>query len=397
MKKNKMLYFFIILSLFNIAASFVHPVTPTLIVERQLDSSVFGTALAAMQTTMFLFSPFWGKLCDYIPTKKIMCICCIGYAIGQMIFGMAYNEVMVFAGRMFAGIFTGGCFTAFSNYIVNTSDLSSRNTNLTTMLTIQTVGGALGYFIGGFLGLISVETSFIAQVITLLSCAILFLTLCLDDTLFKEKPLKALVLKDFNPFYAFINVKEFMSPTLLLIFIIIAISGIGYNSYEQSFNYFIKDQFALNSAYNGIIKVIIAALTILFNATLCLYLQKRTDINKTFLPIMIILAMFSASAIFIENQLLFISVYIIYNGFNAVRIPLLQSLTATKTTQKNSNSIMGFYQSMNSLGSIFGALFAGLIYSLNPIYPFVFAFIAYAFTCIIGFIYINHYNKQKGQ
>ena len=30
------------------AANFAHPVTPTLIVERHLDSSMFGIALAAM-------------------------------------------------------------------------------------------------------------------------------------------------------------------------------------------------------------------------------------------------------------------------------------------------------------------------------------------------------------
>lgn len=394
MNKNKILYFFIIITLFNLAASFVHPVTPTLIVERQLDSSVFGTALAAMQITMFLFSPFWGKLCHYIPTKKIMCICSIGYAIGQVIFGLAYNETMVFLGRMFAGIFTGGCFTAFSNYIVNTSTRLSRNTNLTTTLTIQTVGGALGYFVGGFLGLISVETSFIAQVITLLLCAVLFMALCVDDTSYKVKPSMPLTLKDINPFYAFMNVKQFMTPMLLLIFVIIAISGIGYNSYEQSFNYFIKDQLLLNSAYNGMIKVIIAALTMLFNATLCLYLQKRTDINKTFLPIIIILTAFCAGAIFIQMPIPFIGIYIVYNGFNAIRIPLLQSLTASHSTSENSNSVMGFYQSMNSLGSIFGALFAGIIYSMNPLYPFILAFIAYALTCVIGLVYVKKYNKQ---
>ena len=72
MKDKKMLTFLIICLIFNMAASFAHPVTPTLIVERGLDSSVFGTALAAMQTTMFLFSPLWGKLCNYVSTKKII-------------------------------------------------------------------------------------------------------------------------------------------------------------------------------------------------------------------------------------------------------------------------------------------------------------------------------------
>ena len=62
MKNKKIIAFFCICTLFNMAANFVHPVTPTLIVERGLNSAVFGTALAAMQTTMFLLPPFWAQI-----------------------------------------------------------------------------------------------------------------------------------------------------------------------------------------------------------------------------------------------------------------------------------------------------------------------------------------------
>ena len=44
-----------------------------------------------------------------------MLICGIGYAVGQAIFGAAQTELQVVGGRMFAGIFTGGMFTCFSN------------------------------------------------------------------------------------------------------------------------------------------------------------------------------------------------------------------------------------------------------------------------------------------
>lgn len=46
--KNKRFYAFLALTvLFNLAANFAHPVTPALIVERNLDSSMFGVAFAA--------------------------------------------------------------------------------------------------------------------------------------------------------------------------------------------------------------------------------------------------------------------------------------------------------------------------------------------------------------
>ncbi|MBR4875681.1 MAG: MFS transporter [Clostridia bacterium] len=394
MKNKKMLAFFVACTLFSMACSFAHPVTPTLIVERALDSSVFGTAVAAMQTTMFLFSPFWGQLCSYMPTRKIIFFSTIGYAIGQVIFGAAQNEMMVFAGRIFAGVFTGGCFTAFSNYVINVSDSNSRGANLTTMLTIQTVASACGYFIGGMLGLISVEAAFIAQVILILVCGVLFYTVCVDDTPFKAKPTVPLTLKAANPFSAFAAAKKFMTPMLALVFIIIAVSGIGYNSYEQSFNYFIKDQFNLGSQYNGTIKIIIAGLTMPLNSTVCMYLQKKTDINKTFLPVMVISTTLVGAAICVKSQIPFMAIYIIYNGINAIRSPLLQSIVAGQASKENSNTVMGFYQSMNSLGSIFGALFAGLIYAANPMYPFILAFGAYAIACGVGAIYVRKHSLK---
>lgn len=394
MKNKRKLAFFIICVCFSMAANFAHPVTPTLIVERGLDSSVFGTALAAMMTTMFLFSPFWGKLCSYIPTRRIMLLCSVGYAVGQAVFAAAQNEVMVFVGRIFAGCFTGGCFTAFSNYVINIGDEQSRGPDLTALVTIQTVAGALGYFVGGFLGLVSVETAFLAQIIVLVVCGILYQLLCLDDTPFKIKPEKPLTLREANPFSAFAAAKTFMTPMLALAFGIIAISGLGYNAYEQSFNYFIKDQFSLNSAYNGTIKVIIAALTMVMNSTLCIYLQKKTDIHKTFLPVLAASAALVGLALFVKTRLPFMAIYIVYNGLIALRGPLLQSLVADRATRENSNTIMGFFQSMNSLGSIFGALFAGLIYGVDPMLPFALAFGAYGLACLLGIAYVRRHKAE---
>lgn len=377
------------------AANFVHPVTPTLIVERNLNSAVFGTALAAMQTTMFLLPPFWGKLCDYIPTKRIMLICCCGYALGQVIFGAAQNEAMVYAGRIFAGCFTGGCFTAFSNYVIHVSDAGSRGTNLTALVTIHTVAGALGYFVGGFLGVISVETAFAVQIAVLVLCGVLFQLCCLDDTAFIPKPDHPMTFREVNPFSAFASARTFMTPMLGLLFAIVAVSGIGHNAYEQSFHYYIKDQFRLNSAYNGTVKAVVAVMTMVINSTVCMYLQKKTDTNKTFLPVLLLAVLPIGSAIFFQNQMPFFGAYLVYNALYAIRMPLLQTLTANRATAENSNSVMGFYQSMNSLGSIFGALFAGLIYEANPMYPFLLALLAFFAASLTGMAYVRRYLRCR--
>ncbi|MBQ2327428.1 MAG: MFS transporter [Clostridia bacterium] len=396
MKQNKkLLIFFGTVMFFNMAASFAHPVTPTLIVERGLDSSMFGVALAAMMLVNFLLSPFWGKLCGYIPTKRIMLICGIGYSIGQAIFGMAQSEIMVVGGRMFAGIFTGGAFTSFSNYVLNiTTDPKESGKNLTTLVTIQNVCGAVGYFIGGMLGLMSVEAAFIAQVAVLALTGTALFFICEDDTPFKPVPTKPLTIKEANPFSAFISAKNFMTPMLFMIFAIVAISAIGQNSYEQCFNYFIKDQFGMGSEYNGTIKAVIAVLTLGLNATVGMYLQKKTDINKTFIWAVIANTAITGLILVFTQQLVFVVAYIVWSGVNTIRMSLLQTMVANRASEEHRNSMMGFYQSMNSLGGIFGALFAGLIYESGPMRPFMLAFAAFAISLAIGMVYITKYKGE---
>jgi len=392
--RKRLLAFYCNAALFYLAANFAHPVTPTFIVERQLDDSMFGVALAAMQVMNFLFAPFWGKLCNYMPVKRITLIGLLGYALGQGIFCSAQTELVVIAGRMVAGAFSSAIFVSLMNYVINVStDPVTRGHRLTTLVTIQNVASACGYFVGGMLGVISVECAFIVQVVTLVACGFLGLWICVDDTPFKHIPEKPLTVKEANPFQAFVSAKTFMTPLLALIYAVVAVTSIGQNSFDQCFNYFIKDQFDLSSVYNGVFKAAIAAATLLLNSTVCVWLQKKTDINKTFLPITVCGAISALSILIFRDLVPFVAADIVFFALNAVRLSLTQNLTAMHASFENSNLAMGFYQSMISLGGIFGALFAGLIYEADPMLPFGLAFASFAAASVIGVIFIAKYKK----
>ena len=70
--KKRMYLHIAMVGLYIMCGNFAHPITPTLIVERGLDSSMFGVALAAMMTMNFCFSPFWGKMAvvPYLPLRR---------------------------------------------------------------------------------------------------------------------------------------------------------------------------------------------------------------------------------------------------------------------------------------------------------------------------------------
>lgn len=78
--------FFAAMVVFNLAANFAHPVTPTVIQELRLHDYMFGVALAVMLITNFLLSPFWGKINNYISSRLSLLICCLGYGVHRFWF-----------------------------------------------------------------------------------------------------------------------------------------------------------------------------------------------------------------------------------------------------------------------------------------------------------------------
>ena len=110
--KTRFFLFFLAIVIFNLAANFAHPVTPTVIQELGLHDYMFGLALAAMMLTNFLLSPFWGKINTYISSRTSLLISCFGYGIAQLWFAYADSELMIVLARMFAGLFTGGAFVS---------------------------------------------------------------------------------------------------------------------------------------------------------------------------------------------------------------------------------------------------------------------------------------------
>ena len=394
--KKKHLAYFIGLSLLQLGANMAHPVTPMFIATRGLTSSMFGYALAGAMFTQFLVAPLYGKLCNYIPTKRLMCIGGLGYALGQFFFFLAHSDLTMLLARLFTGLFIGCVYTGCLNYLVNTSeDAAARGKNLTIYATIYTVVSALGFFLGGMLGEITIETALISQVIMLASSGTVFGIFCVDDTPYKHRPEKPLRVRDINPLQSFFDLKHYASRILVMIFVIVAVTYIGQSTFEQVFNYYIMDHFGLTSRYNGIFKAMIAIVSFAVNLTVSMRLIRKTDTNRTILPIVLCSTIPLGLILLFDSIVPFVIMDVTFYAFTAIRTPLLQDLVSRNADTEYSNNAMGFYQSMNSLGTLFGALFAGLLYAADIRLPFVFAFGAFVIASAVTVFYVHLYRSRK--
>lgn len=390
-KKNKMRIFFIVVALWDLSASFVHPVTPTLFKDLHLKDYMFGVALACMMTANFLFSPFWGKLSGYISSRTTLLIGCMGYALGQVFFALSRTQLQFILARTFAGVFCGAIFVGILNYIVNESPGDkARNNNLVLSATLQTVFNSLGYFAGGMLGEINVYVAVYAQTLALCVCGILFFIVCeKDNTVSRNEIRTKELVKQANPFKAFAQGSSFMTVALAFLFGMVALQNLSQTAFDQSFNYYVIDQIGMSTGYNGVIKFVMGAVTMLANVTICAWLMNKMNGKKSVIGVLTAGTVCMLAVLGFKQLIPFLIVSVLFYTISSISIPLMQRLAADESgkRKKDSNLMMGFYNSLQSFGGIIGALIAGFTYVVDPRAPFVCCAVGFGAAVCCGIIY----------
>ncbi len=393
--KTRFFAFFATMIVFNLAANFAHPVTPTVIQELHLHDYMFGVALASMMITNFLMSPFWGKINVYISSRKSLLICCCGYGVAQLWFAFATTELMIILARMFAGLFTGGIFVSFLTYVVNVSRPEDQAKYLTYSATIQSVASAFGYMIGGFIGEFSVKGAFLAQAVTLFAVAVLFFFICEPDAKEGMKITGKQLAKEANPFQAFMDSRKFMCVAFALLFLVNILINFANTGFDQAFNYYLKDQLGLTSSYNGIIKAAVGFVAFISNMTLCIWIIKKTNVKKSMVVLVSVCAAAALGTTISANIGIFIAFSVLVYAGYSVSIPVLQNVIAGQAEPEQKNLVMGFFNATKSLGGIAGSLTAGFIYSVNAKLPFACTFVIYSVGIIAAIGYLLYRKDRK--
>lgn len=393
--KTRFNAFFAAMVIFNLAANFAHPVTPTVIQNLHLHDYMFGVALAAMQFTNFLTSPFWGKINSYISARVSLLVCCCGYGIAQVWFACSVTEPQIILARMFAGLFTGGVFVSFLTYVVGTSAPEDQGKHLTITATIQSVASAFGYMVGGFLGEISVLLAFFVQTATLFAVGAMFFLICKSDGEAERKPVSVKQLaREANPFQAFLDSRTFMSVSFALLFAVNVLINFGNTGFDQAFNYYLKDVLGLTSSYNGIIKAAVGLISFISNMTLCLWIIRKTDTKRSMVCLTAVCALASLGTVLSPGIGLFIAFGVLAYAGYSVSVPVLQDMIANQASMEQKNLVMGFFNATKSLGSIAGSMTAGFIYSIHVKLPFACTFAIYGISVAVAAGYLGYRRRE---
>ena len=387
--RTRFALFFVAMVMFSLSSNFAHPITPTIIQDLHLNDYMFGVALAMMQLSNFIVSPFWGKINRYISSRTTLLIGCTGYGLAQMWFALATTESMIICARLLAGAFVGGIQVSFLTYVVNAATEKDQPRFLTWSATITSVGGAFGYLLGGLMGEWSIRGTFLVQAATLVATGIVFYIFSISDKQ-EHKPLSiAQVAKEANPLKAFVDCGKFMTAAFAALFAVNILINFGNTGFDQAFNYYLKDQLNLTSSYNGVIKAAVGFVSFISNMTLCVWIINKTNVKRSMAVLCGVCTLSALGALFVPGITGFIACAVLVYAAYSVSLPVLQNMVVSQADPAQKNLVMGFYNATKSLGSIAGSLIAGFIYSVNVKLPFACTALIYGLALVAALVYLR--------
>lgn len=380
----------LIYGLMGIGANLAHPVTPQLLKSLNLSSDVFGYAYAAMVLGGFLFSPFWGNLCNYIQPKKILLISCLGYGLAQGVFGIANSFKMILLARIMAGFFVSASSIAAIFLLTHLKDADGKK-SIPILITSFTVLGTFGQFLGGFIGEYHLKYPFMIQVILLFICGLLFYFLMEDLKLNCNLEVKNIIKKS-NPLKSFFEVYKYLNLLFIIQFSTVFLLSFAAVSFSQSFGYYIADTLKMGSIVNGNVRGLAGVLAIFLNFYLTPKIIKSSKVEKNAsLVVFWIVVIIALMLYFNQIYLVFILLAILMIAFDSIMVSLVQERTNHYANKQNQGVILGSHNSIRSLGGIFGSLISGFIYQFSALNPFFLTLFLY----LIAFFMLLILSKIK--
>lgn len=394
-KKASIPLFLALFSILTACSNFIHPVTPAMFQSLGYPDYMFGVAFAAMSFSNFLFCPVWGALGDRIGHLKVFAITGVGYALAQLLFGVADTIPFTIAARVIAGVFGGGWLVAAMAYIVNNSPAHKLASYMSVFAAVSSVSIAIGYLLGGVIGQASLFWDFASQVIGIIVIALITL-LVVGEKLPAPDPQKPQ--QSFNPFKAFGSMAVGMTKPLGVFLLAVFFANFATFNYDNSFNYYIKAELGFPPSYNGIIKAVIGIIGLLINLTVNVWLAKKTDMRRSIIPVFGLCTATLIAVCLVSGDAVFIAANVVFYLFNVMYIPMQQTLVTSDTTAgKTSGELSGIFNAVKAVGMIGGSLFAGFIYTVDSKLPFWFAALSFGLAALVSAVSYRAYRAVESE
>jgi len=388
-KKEKKYLLFITL-LFGILFNIGNPAVPLYTNSLNISGRFVGFYLASGGIGLLIFATLWGVLGDIKDRNKVLGIVFMGFALGQMLFGIFRNQYLLLGASLISGLFVAGVLVNIYSYINDTYfDEHERNKTLSYAVSIYMIGGAIAYLIGGYLARLldpHFYMVFIIQGILLLLSGIY---------IFFEKTDLIDTDQHLTRRYFWEDIKQIFTMPWVPVYTITLTFFISFS--HSNVRRFL-DYYVINENYSvvqlGYLIFTVGIVSLISNIFIAPFFLKRYH-NFRFLQFQFIFApIFLYFSFQIDNLL--IGLYTFFIGYSimlAVYEPTAISFMSDNK-EVSQGVLVGVRQSTVGLGMTLGFIFGGFLFEINQLYVFYFAVFFYIIV-FIGFTVLIQLKKNE--
>jgi DHA1 family multidrug resistance protein-like MFS transporter len=344
----------------------VIPIIPFYMENLGAGGTELGLLVASYAVMRLICAPIWGSLSDRVGRKPIMMIGIFGYGLTMVLFGLATNLWMLFVARILSGILSSATSPTTMAYIGDSTSEEDRGGGMGMLGAAVGLGTIFGPALGGFIAGDSLSMPFfIAGGMSIL--AMILIALFLPESLPKDArqvSTKKIPLPEFRLWW-----QALFSPIGIML-VLAFILTTGLMIFYGMFGLYALERFGYGPEEVGIVFMVVGLVTALTQGILTGPMTRRWGESPVIKAGMLGSAIAFTLMAFADNYWSLLMTTALFVFTTAIIIPAVSSLTS-KRAETQQGMAMGLSNSFMSLGRIAGPLWAGFVFDINFIFPYI--------------------------
>ena len=352
---------------------------------------MIGLILAAYSLCQLIATPILGELSDKFGRRPILLFSLAGTVISFVMLGLGNTIFLVFVARIIDGL-SGGNISTAQAYMADITKKEDRTSGMGLLTAAFSLGLILGPALGGVLSIYGYGVpAIVAAVVTLVSLVITYFWL--PETIHRSAETKKKKIST-----KIIDVQDFVRalrhPLVGSVMMIYFLIMFAYSCLQGVFALFAEHVFHYGALASGYFFAYLGVISVVIQIFLLKRMMKLTsEENWVFLgSIGVVIGMLLMGLAF-HFTLLAIGLSLFAVG-SSIGSPVLTALVSKFSDKDTQGSTLGTFQSLGSLGRLFGPLVATFFYAnLGERSPFMLAAFV-AFLAALVSLYSFHQKRR---
>ena len=325
----------------------------------------FGLLMSSYSAMQFLFAPILGRLSDRFGRRPVILFSLAGTVIGYLLFAFAHSLTLLFASRLLDGA-TGGNIGTAQAIIADTTSREDRARGMGLVGMAFALGFIFGPAIGGFTVAIDQTAPGLAAA-SLSFAALVWAFLKLPETRPEGGPGKP-----FSVFSFATLARAFRRPEIGALMLLSLVTTTAFAMFESTFAQFVSLRLSAGPSTVAWFFVFVGVCSAIVQGVLVRRLVKRFGEGRLVaLGGALLIAGFLGLKLADSVPIFLLMIATIALGIG-ITTPTLSSLVSKRSAASEQGEILGAYQSMGSLGRVFGPFGSeNLYFRLGPDWPHV--------------------------